>query len=84
MGEAITNGFSINGNGHLYSDAYVYRNKTANGHAIHHVNGNANGITTTTISNGVPRIRNRAFRTDDAVVFGIKKKLKTIFPGVSC
>lgn len=61
MGEAATNGFSINGNGHSYSDAYVNRNGTANGHAIHHVNGNGNGITTPAVSNGVPGNRHRAF-----------------------
>jgi len=61
MGEVAANGFSINGNGHVYNDAYVNRNGTANGHAVHHANGNCNGITTAAATNGLPGIRNRAF-----------------------
>ena len=55
MGVVATNGFSINGNGHSYSDAYVNRNGTAN------VNGNDSGITMAVVSNGVSGNRNRAF-----------------------
>ena len=40
MSEATTNGFSINGNQHSYSDAYVNKKDTAN------VNGNDSWITT--------------------------------------
>lgn len=62
MGEATTNGFPINENRHSYSDAYVNKNETANGNAVHHVNGNDNEITTTFVSNGVLGIQNCAFR----------------------
>ena len=55
MSEATTNGLSINGNQHSYSDAYVNKKDTAN------VNGNDSGITTAALSNGVPGNRNRSF-----------------------
>ena len=54
---------------HSYSDAYVNRNGTVNGLAIHHVYGNDNEITKATISNGVPGFETA--ETDDPASFGI-------------
>ena len=75
--------FEQNPSGHPYCDAYVNRNGTDNGHAINHVNGNDNMISTSVVSNGLQGFETALLEKDGATAFGMKKNLKTIFAGDS-